>query len=271
MSYKQSHRFLLQSCIIVGLAYFLWLFSSSADSQSSRARNNQEGNQSKVPIPVVAQQLDVPNGLSSVELKCDATALILPNTLDRIPCTIRNHTNRVITALVLGESVSIENNGKSSTESGYIAIDSFVHPDFHKKSETMGLKDAEPHFPFASVTYDGKITQLQVHIDYVESADKQILGPNRQGAEMIGGIRDGAAKYKDWLVKEFQTKGRSAHTLVSLLRDDQPLPVDLVMNSGSQEQGAAIYRNQLRKIYRTEGVEQLMKQWKSRITTTGNR
>ena len=65
---------------------------------------------------------------------------------------------------------------------------------------------------------------------------------------MISGIRDGAAKYKDWLIKEFQTKGRSADTLVSLLRDDQPLPVDLVMNSGSQEQGAAIYRNQLRKI-----------------------
>ena len=206
-----------------------------------------------------------------MELTCDATALIPPNTLDRVPCTIRNNTNGVITALVLGESVSIENNGKSSIESGYIAIDTFVHPDFHKKSESKGLKrEARTNFPFASVTYDGIITRLQVHIDYVEFADKQILGPNRQGSEMVGGIRDGAAKYKDWLVREFQSKGRSADILVSLLREDQPLPVDLVMSSGSQEQGAAIYRNQLRKIHRTEGVEQLLKQWNSRIST-GNR
>lgn len=178
MPYKQSHKFLLKSCIVVGIVYFLWLFSWSADSQSSRARNNQEGNRSKVSIPVVAKQLDIVDGTLPVELMCDAVALIPPNTLDRVPCTIRNHTNGLITALVLGESVSVENNGKSTTESGYIAIDSYVHPDFHKKSESKGLKNAEPHFPVASVTYDGKITRLQVHIDYVEFADKQIVGPN---------------------------------------------------------------------------------------------
>ena len=164
MSHTPGLRFLLNLCIIIVLGYCSWLFSQIADSQGTPERNNQAADREKSFIPVVAQQLDAVDGVTPVELKCDATALIRPNTLDRVPCTIRNNTNGVITALVLGESVSIETNGKSFTESGYVAIDSYVHPDFHKKSENKGLKNAESHFPFASVTYDGKITRLQVQL-----------------------------------------------------------------------------------------------------------
>lgn len=261
MSKQQNLRLLAKAAIVIGLIGCLWLLSVIADSHDSRRGNSQARDRSRISIPVVAKQLDSVHGVPPVELRCDATALVLPDTLEAVPCRIKNNAGRAITAIVLGNSVTISKNGKISAASGYTTIDTFVHPDFHKSA---GLNQySEPQFPFATESYDGIITQLRVYVDYVEFADRRTLGPNRRGAELVAGIREGAAKYKAWLVTQFQKQGTSADTLIRLLEEDQ-LHTDLELKNGSEEQGAAIYRNQLRKIHRTEGLKELMREWKYR-------
>jgi len=243
--------------------YCLWLTSGSADSQNLTSADDQAPVQGKISIPLVAHQLGLVDGVIPVELKCDATVLVLPNTLDQIPCTIRNNSEKIVTAVVLSKFITIDNNGKVSAESDYTTLDFFVHPDFHAKSKSKGLsKRSEPQFPSAQETYPGIIKQIEVHIDYVEFADKKTLGPNRKGADILLGIRAGAEKYKRWLLKQFETNGESADILVRSIVENQRLPDDFGANSASEEQGAEGYRNYLRRIYQSEGVEQLLKQWK---------
>jgi hypothetical protein len=219
--------------------------------------------QGKIPVPVRVKQLDLVNGVVPIYLNCEETMLIVPDTLERIPCTIRNNSRKNIRALVLGESVTVDNNGKISTELNYITIDSFIHPDVQLESKKEGIdQQAEPQFPSATETYDGIITQVQVHIDYVEFNNKETLGPNKSGERILLGMRDGAAKYKSWLSKEYEAKGKSVPDLVRLI-EDVPITAVLGISSASEEQGAIIYRNWLRRIYQTKGVGEIKKHLQS--------
>lgn len=185
--------------------------------------------------------------------------MIVPDTLERIPCTIRNNSRNGIRALVLAESVTVDNNGTTSTELGYVTIDTFVHPDFQIESKKGGInKNAEQQFPSATETYSGLITGVKVHIDYVEFNNRETLGPNKAGERILLGMRDGAARYKSWLVKEYEIKGKSVTALVGLI-EEPPVTADLGIRSASQEQGAVIYRNWLRKTYQTKGLEEIKK------------
>jgi hypothetical protein len=213
--------------------------------------------QERTSVPLTAKQLDAVSGIVPVYLNCEGTVLILPDTLEGIPCTIKNNSGKRIRALVLGESVTVVNNGTTATELGYVTIDNFIHPDFH----TEGIaQSAEPQFPSASAeTYSGTITQVQVHIDFVEFNDGETLGPNKTGERILAGMRDGAAKYKSWLEKQYEINGRSSATLARLIEDGTPTGADLGVGSPSQEQGAMIYQKWLRKTYQAKGVKEIMK------------
>jgi len=162
--------------------------------------------------------------------------------------------------LVLAEAVTSDDNGTTSTELKYVTIDNFIHPDLHTDSKKEGIDhDAEPQFPSVSENYNGIITRVQVHVDYVEFIDKETLGPNEAGERILEGMRDGATKYKSWLEKEYEIHGKSVSTLVRLIEDEPPSAADLGVESASQEQGAIIYRKWLQKAYQTKGIEEIKK------------
>lgn len=252
-SAKLLLKFWIMSVILGGL---LVVFRG-ADRQNLAADFSITPPQARTSVPLTAKQLDAVSGTVPVYLNCQGTILILPDTLESIPCTIKNNSGKRIRALVLGESVTVVNNGTTATELGYVTIDNFVHPDFH----TEGIaQSAEPQFPSPSAeTYSGTITQVQVHIDFVEFNDSETLGPNKTGERILAGMRDGAAKYKSWLAKQYQVNGRSSPTLVRLIEDGTPTGADLGIDSASQEQGALIYQKWLRKTYQTKGVEEILK------------
>jgi len=232
--------------------------SRGTDQQNLAVNHPTTLPQARISVPVTVKQLDLVNGVIPVYLNCEETVLIVPNTLDRIPCTIKNNLGKGIRALVLGEYVSIDNNGTRSTELGYVTIDTFVHPDFHADSKERKEINQNSQFPSAAETYSGFITQVQVRVDYVEFNDKETLGPNKAGEHILFDLRDGASKYKRWLVKEFETNGKSVPSLIPLI-EENALSADLGIQNDSEERGAVIYRNWLRKIYKTEGVERIRK------------
>jgi len=254
-------RHLFKVFIIVGFSFSLWVVPANTDSQNLSADTTTTSSQARISVPVTAKQLDPANGVVPISLNCEESVLIVPNTLDRIPCTIKNNSGRVMTALVLGTFVSLDNNGTISTQSGYVTIDTFIHADLHlNQKQNKGIRqNAEPQFPLATESYSGIVTRVQVYVDYVELDDKKTLGPNRAGAGIIAGLREGAKKYKSWLVKEFELKGKSVVALARLIGDNQPVPAEVGIRSSSEEQGAVIYRNWLRRIHKTEGVQEFEK------------
>jgi hypothetical protein len=259
MSRRENLKLLVKFGIMSGIICSLIVGFRGTGRQNLAAGIGTTPSQGRISVPVTVKQLDFVNGVVPVYLNCEETVLIVPDTLDRVPCTIRNNSRKNIRALVLGESITVENNGTTSTELGYVTIDTFIHPDFHTESNTGINQKAEPQFPSATETYSGIITRVQVQIDYVEFNNRETLGPNMAGGDILFGMRDGAAKYKSWLVKEYEIKGKSVDALIRLI-EEAPITVDLGIRTASQEQGAVIYRNWLRKIYQTKGAEQLRKQ-----------
>jgi hypothetical protein len=265
MFHGHTGRFLRNACIAAGIICCLFLgFGGTA--RQNYAADPQLPRQGRISVPLGAKQLDPINGVVPLYLKCEEALLIVPDTLERIPCTIKNNSGKRIRALVLVESVASDDNGTTSTELKYLTIDNFIHPDLHTDSKKEGIdEDAEPQFPSVSENYDGIITRVQVHIDYVEFIDKGTLGPNKAGERILEGMRQGASKYKSWLEKEYEIHGKSVASLMRLIEDESPSAADLGVESASQEQGALIYRKWLQKTYQTKGIEEVRKH----LTATG--
>ena len=99
-----------------------------------------------------------------------------------------------------------------------------------------------------------------MQIDYIEFADHTSLGANQAGSRIISDTREGAAKYKNWLAQKYDQSGRSLDAITPLL--DQPVPKELLFQTGPEEHGATMYRNFARRIYKTKGAEGLVKHLK---------
>jgi len=251
---------LLRLGILGGIVCCLFVSLSGTDGQNLAANNPAKLPQASVLVPIKARQRDPVNGVVPIYLKCQANVLIVPDVLEKIPCKIKNNSSKTIRAIVVGQAVTTDINGKTSSNLGYITIDSFLHSDLQTESSKKGIgPNAEPQLPSASETFEGLISRVEVFIDYAEFDDKQTLGPNRAGERIVLDMRDGAGKYKNWLSKEYETNGRSVAALVRLIEDTSPTVTDLGIRNSNEEQGAIGYRNWLRRLSKTKGVEEMRK------------
>lgn len=239
--------------------------SSRTEWQTPAADGSTASPQGKISVPLIVKQLDFVNGIIPIYLNCEETVLIMPDILDRIPCDIKNNTGKGIRALVLEKSVAVNDNGRRSTEVGYVTVDRFIHPDFHVSKKDKGIDpEAEWQFPSATESYSGIITQVQVRVDYVEFSDLEKLGSKKVGERILIDLRDGAAKYKSWLARELVINGRSAAALTRLIELNDPIKVVGIRNA-NQEEGALIYRKWLQKRYQTEGIVEVTKLFNSQL------
>ncbi|HKQ99329.1 MAG TPA: hypothetical protein VJT09_01575 [Pyrinomonadaceae bacterium] len=220
-------------------------------------------------LPITAHQLPPENGVVPVELKCEKAELSTPNTIKKLSCVIKNNATKYIAAVTLNIFVTLEKEGKTSTDSSFLTIDTFVHPDFRGEHENNLIPPkGERPFQDLPTTYDGAVIKgLAVSVDYVEFKDNSTAGPNRSGSRIIIDIREGAAKYKRWLVQKYHQGGKSINAILPLLEKDQPIPYESGIQNGDQQQGAIFYRNYARKTYQAKGAGGLTKHLEHSNTT----
>lgn len=230
---------------------------------SLKGRSKQTAKQAGgLRIPTITDQLTAENGVIPVELRCEDAELSAPNALEKLSCVIKNNTTKYIAAATINISLHTEREGKQSLDSSYLTIETFGHPDFREEHrDNLIPPGGERAFQDLPASYYNVVIKgVIVRIDYIEFADSTTrLGPNRAGSRIIANIREGAEKYKNWLVKKYNESGKSISLIVPLLEKNQPIPAELDIQNGDQQQGVIFYRNYARKTFKTKGANGLSK------------
>lgn len=224
----------------------------------------------RLRLQVATKQLPPESGVIPVELKCEDAELSSPNALEKLSCVLINKTSKPISAGAIYASVNLEKEEVLSVSSDYITFDTFLHPDFRNERKNSLFKPGQV-YPLGKLptSYDvnAVVKGITVIIDYIEFEDQTSVGANQAGSRIISDTRGGAAKYKNWLVNRYNQKGQSVDAVIPLLDAEQPLPEELVFQTGPEMSGARMYRNSVRRSYKTEGVEGLVKHLKNHKTS----
>lgn len=263
-----NQKTLLRLSILCVLTTCLWFFSGPATSKI----RTQSSEQYEKQITVTTVQLQPVEGGIPVELKCETAQLSAPNELEKLSCTIKNNTPNYISAGALYTSITLEEKGRPLVVSTFDTFDTSMHPDFREdQGNNLIAPGKEYRLNQLPTTYseDTVIKGITVKINYIEFADKPLLGNSRGGSRIINDIREGAARYKSWLIQEYKRKGESIAAVVPLLDGSLPLP-ELGSQSPEQERGAILYRKYFLKKYKNKGAASLVKYLKE-INTSANK
>jgi hypothetical protein len=248
--FRTNRRLLVCVLLLLCLATTAAIYKLTINAQ--RAQPNEP--------KVTVQQLQTEGGAIPVEIQRPQANFKTQNSVENISFVVRNNTNKNITAICLAYSIQIERDKVESKDTFFHTVDSFVHKDIR---EGNGLKPVAPgqEEVFAesgeTVFESGSIVKgVVAKIDYVEFEDGTILGANENGGRIISLMRDGATKYKNWLVQQYIENKKSVNTVVALLQAND-LPIELKFNSQHQNLGAKLYRRYMRRIYETQGISKL--------------
>ncbi|HEX8198156.1 MAG TPA: hypothetical protein VF571_18325, partial [Pyrinomonadaceae bacterium] len=245
--------------IIVSVAAVWILGAIIASSFWVKTSHTQESKVKDFQLPVTVKQLELENSTIPVELKCGYAELSAQNSFEKVPCLMVNNTNKYITAIAVNFTVILEESGKTYLSSNVIAIETMLDVDLReeRKSSFIAPKGESRINPLPT-QYSGNIKEIIMQIDYVEFEDNTSLGANISGSQTIGKIREGAKKYKEWLIKKYNERDFQDSEIVNLLGQRQPIPEELNLSSNAWE-GAFQYRNFLRRTYENEGKKGLDK------------
>jgi len=214
-------------------------------------------------MPIDAEQLPLENRVIPVEVRCENSHLTAPNRLEKFSCIAINNTKKNITALSSVLTVITENSRDGESRNVNLLYgDSYVHPDIrearHLKSTAPGeIRTIQPSGP--TTFEDEVIVRIELKIDYVEFDNSTSIGSNSKGAQVVRSIREGASRYKQWLVKKYVFNKREVDTIVPLLQNSEIPPELQIGDDKNLREGAAIYRNLMRGVYERQGNAELKK------------
>jgi len=244
----QICAFLMLGIMAIATASLIARKSLSASQQGEK----------QIPIKVV--QLPLKDGAFPIEIRCEDARLSAPNKVDGFSCLVINNTSKKISALAAVYSVVIEGLTGESQESHLITNDFFVHPDIREARHLKLLPPGESRIlqPPGPITFEnGTVSSVEVHIDYVEFEDKTSTGPDTNGSKMINSMREGAARYKAWLVQQYKQNKMEEKTLTPML-ENSDIPKELNFNGDPDLiEGARLYRRVMRSVYDTQGAAEL--------------
>jgi hypothetical protein len=227
------------------------------------ARGNQNAEPFDKQLPVAVKQLTQAGSLLPVELRCGVARLTAPGTLESLPCMAINNSGKNIISLAASYTVVTERSGGGeSLNTNLISVDSLLHPDIQS---ARGLKPVRPGAmhplnPPGPVTYEGEtITRIEFSIDYVEFEDNSSLGPDKHGSRAIKAVREGAARYKSWLVKMYHLNKHDTTRLTKAL-EESALPAGLQLGEdGDLNEGAQVYRRFMLRLLHDRGATEFKK------------
>lgn len=211
-------------------------------------------------LPANVTQLPLENGAFPVELRCQDVRSPAPNKVEAFSCLAINNTRKKISALTIQYSIVTEDAGGTDLETSLLTFDFAIHPDI---SEARRLKllppgESRPIGPSGPVAFEsGTVNGVEIRIEYVEFDDKSSIGSGTEGAKMIHSMREGAAKFKAWLVQQYRRKGMDDQATAALLEDGE-LPKELSFNGDPDlTEGAKLYRRIMRSVYASQGAAEL--------------
>lgn len=249
MSISQTTRTGAKICILSLLITCLWYSSESAGSQQSQ-------NKAKNFIPIETTQLPPHDGTIPVSLQCQTVGFPDSTEMKALRCIVTNNANSPISAVSLAYGITYETNGQESTDDGFMTLDALAHHDFHDSNFSKFIQPGaecviQRGGPVEQANISAK--DIRVEIDYVEFENGTTLGPNTKGSHLIAQIREGAAKYKEWLRSKYLNNGKSITAIASLLQDTSSPAVALKLDDDMMIVGAEAYRKNAREVFNIRG------------------
>lgn len=255
-----SGVFLMLLVGVVGFSGLAW--KSGMNEPTTRAKRP-----GKILLQVV--QLPADGGIIPVAIQGESMSSDPENGMKEAGFVVRNNTSKNIDAVSVAVTGRIDRNGTETSSTGYLTINSFVHPDIREihhqyplapgkewsfKTEPLETEDTE-----AGVV----LTGITLQIDYVDFEDRTELGSKKYGSNIVVKARIGAAKYKAWLSKKYAENGRSIAAVLPLLDRNQALPADIALGD-HERTGARLYQSHLLQAYQQHGsaeVEKYLNRW----------
>jgi hypothetical protein len=242
------------------LAGALAISTAALKVGSNRAAGQVEDSQ----LQVITHQLPSVDGKIPVELRCGAVHPPKRPELLVMSCTIKNNTGKSISAFSIDYAIFFERwGGGEFPDAGLMTLNARIHPDFRQSHARELIPPGDERIidrggPIQHE--DASAKRIEAKIDYVEFEDDTTLGPNAKGSNLqIASIREGAAKYKEWLKQKYQESGKSIKAVVPLLQDSSSLPTELGVNDPMLILGAEAYQKKARDVYRNGGDAEIEK------------
>lgn len=231
--------------------------------QAARRAPAQEAAQLDRKISVETHQLPPDNGVIPVELRCRQAELSAPDTLENVPCVVRNNTNRSIKAVGVIKSIIMDKDGVIFTVSSSIVLDAFVHLDINaERGGKLIYPGKEVNAGGLPASYGSVVKGVSLAVDYVEFEDDATLGPDTASfRQRIASMRSGAAKYKKWLTQQFNRHANDVKELASLV-DREPSPEETGIGNDNEAEGASLYKNYAHRVKEGKGVNALAERLK---------
>jgi hypothetical protein len=194
-----------------------------------------------------------------VELLCGTASVTPPNILNGFECTLKNNTQKSVTAANIIYTTVLEEAGRETKDSRNQILLTNFHPDFYDKDKNIVPGATNLFRPAGVFTYHNAVIKgIEVYIDYVEFEDGTSMGPDVEGSKQIKDFRAGAVKFKSWLAKE--SKQKSIDTLIQSAQSDEELQKpEIGLNNITQKEGARRYGIALRKLYKHRGPTEVQK------------
>ena len=242
--------------LILGLSLVVIVYvGKSAESQMPSSQERR--------IPVIVNQLTPENGIVPVEVNCDHVGVVA-NKIGRLSCVLKNNSAKAVTAAGIRVKITLEREGKKSQDTGLLTFDSKWLSQQSDDSQNLIPTAGEYRFEDLPSDYDSAVIRdIEVHLDYVEFAGKNSIGPDSGTSPKIREARAGVARYREWLGIELEKSGGKVEAILPLLENYQGLPRELGTEGGNQEEGAKRYRNYIRRVYTLGGPEEVRKQLKT--------
>jgi len=239
--------------IIVLAGVALALRITSTESQSGEQAN----------IKIVINHLPSRDGVVPLEIIQPTIVSTAPNKLDDLRYILRNNSGKAVIAAAVIRTITYEEGGKDYADSVYSTMDGAFHPDMGGKPfvawNQMPMESAGP------VSFDEGviIKQITLTVDYASYVDHTADGSGGEGERRINAMREGARRYKSWLVQEYSRAGQSLASILPLIQTPR-IPEELKLNL-DQTMGADRYRLHLLSTFQKKGaadVENYLKQLK---------
>lgn len=248
MSSEPNYRYRLFSkfTVLMLLSVFLWSFSRGAAPAIPAQAQVME---------VIARQLPQHDGLIPAQLTCGYATLSAPNIVDHFSCKLKNNSNRSITAANVIYTIQYEENGISKASSYDSTIDTRLNSDFANTKMIERGEESTSVGPPGQVSSGSStiIKGIEIAIDFVEFEDNSVVGPDREGSNIINGMRVGAKKYRTWLRSEYERNRHSVDAILPSLDNEGDIPSGVQTTNSYEELGAQAYRSRVRKMHRTKG------------------
>lgn len=233
------------------------------------ASQTQELESAKRPFTIrtlpttVIRQLEPEGLVSPVELQRSSARLSAENQLEEYSCIVRNNTGKTVAAFSLAWAIIIEVAGKESSVRELQVMDSLIDLDVPDGRKSGAVAPRAEFIAEAGPTYfesNASVKRVGVSIDYVVFEDGTNVGPNMNGSSsrQIALVRDGASKYKEWLVQTYAKSGRSLNGVLQQLRSES-IPDELNLIGGEMKQGAYVYRTRMLELYNLGGAAAIEK------------